>query len=29
MVANNPKEFDRVTLWYLNIAYEYTVPKED
>ena len=27
IVANNPKEFDRLTLWYLNIAYDYIVPK--
>ena len=27
IVANNPKEFDRLTLWYLNIAYDYIVPE--
>ena len=29
VVANNAKEFDRLTLWYLNIAYDYIVPKQD
>ena len=29
IVANNPKEFDRLTLWYLNIAYDYIMPKLD
>ena len=27
IVANDVKEFDRLTLWYLNIAYDYIVPK--
>ena len=27
IAATNVKEFDRLTLWYLNIAYDYVVPK--
>lgn len=27
IVADNAKEFDRLTLWYLNIAYDYLAPK--
>lgn len=27
ITANEPKEFDRLTLWYLNLAYDYVVPK--
>lgn len=27
ITANGVKEFDRLTLWYLNIAYDYIVPK--
>jgi hypothetical protein len=29
IVDNGFKEFDRLTLWYLNIAYDYIVPKVD
>ncbi|HYP08152.1 MAG TPA: hypothetical protein VER03_18105, partial [Bryobacteraceae bacterium] len=27
IVANAPKQFDRLTLWYLTLAYDYLVPK--
>ena len=27
VIADDPKQFDYLTLWYLNLAYEYSVPK--